>query len=531
MRGLTRRQFLAASAAVAAPPPSRTRVGLVHSAHKRLPRPVPVDHPLDYDLVRDMVWKAIEYGRPRAGSLAAKIRPGSWVVIKPNIVFLRPQGGYRSGDITDFRVTKAVLEYVARNSRAARVTVAEGGTYRSVRDPEESLVVRQNGVRVDASSFDWGTDEFPGFGGSLGGMLAGFSERFPGKKFDYIDLSYDAVRDASGAFRRVEVPRSPNGTGAFGARPDYYVTNTILNCDFLINVPVMKIHRQCGITVCMKNYVGTAPRQAYAAPDTFHNVNLHSQHEVEDRIDGFIADLTAFHPADYSVVDAIRGLQHAEHNNRRPDQMIRGNMVFAGEDIVATDALASLLMGFNPWDMDFLHMGVQREMGAMDFGRIEIVGDEPDRLRQRWGKPRDWYGRCNREWLVASEPDRDLAGWARYTTPVDTLHFARWTGSAMPTGKTLGAAVRVRAEGHRKAVLWMGAVGAVSASLNGETVLQQESRSRHRIGQFRQPVELRPGENLLQFRLTALTEEPQLSALLAGSRNDGDTVEGIRYSA
>jgi hypothetical protein len=31
-----------------------------------------------------------EYGAPRAGSLEAKIRSGAWVVVKPNIVFLRP---------------------------------------------------------------------------------------------------------------------------------------------------------------------------------------------------------------------------------------------------------------------------------------------------------------------------------------------------------------------------------------------------------------------------------------------------------
>ena len=83
----------------------------------------------------------------------------------------------------------------------------------------------------------------------------------PGKKFDFIDLSYDAVRDDSGRFRRV-VTRTARGVGAFGARPDYFVTNTVLKCDFLITVPVMKTHLQCGITACFKNYVGTAPRQA-----------------------------------------------------------------------------------------------------------------------------------------------------------------------------------------------------------------------------------------------------------------------------
>jgi hypothetical protein len=141
-----RREFIltsaqALAAASLAGSDSRPRLGLVRSSHARLGHPSPVEDPLDYARVREMVWKAIEYGRPRAGSLEAKIRPGSWVVIKPNIVFLRPQGGYRSGDITDFRVTAAVLEYVAQKTRAGRVTIAEGGSYRQVRDPIDKDVV------------------------------------------------------------------------------------------------------------------------------------------------------------------------------------------------------------------------------------------------------------------------------------------------------------------------------------------------------------------------------------------------------
>jgi hypothetical protein len=35
---------------------------------------------------------AIRYGHPRAGALEAEIPKGCWVVVNPNMVFLRPQG-------------------------------------------------------------------------------------------------------------------------------------------------------------------------------------------------------------------------------------------------------------------------------------------------------------------------------------------------------------------------------------------------------------------------------------------------------
>src|SRR5512146_913424 len=124
---LNRRQFLGASAAVLAARAAETekgRVALVTSSHSRLIKPSSIEDALDYERVRDMVWKAIEYGRPRAGSLEAKIKPGAWVVIKPNIGHLLGRPAYRAGDITDLRVTRAVLEYVARKSPAARITIA-----------------------------------------------------------------------------------------------------------------------------------------------------------------------------------------------------------------------------------------------------------------------------------------------------------------------------------------------------------------------------------------------------------------------
>jgi uncharacterized protein (DUF362 family) len=527
MKNLNRREFLIASSQVAAvamagTAPAKTGVGLVRSDHKALPRPASPEDPLDYTQVRDMVWKAIEYGRPGAGSLEAKVKPGSWVVVKPNIVSLRPRRGYRTGDITDMRVTKAVVEYLARKSRAARITVAEGGSYRNLHDPAKDNVTFQNDVRVNAATFDWGTDEFPGFAGSLGGMLKEFSAQFPGRKFDYVDLSYDTVRDASGQFRRIEVPRSPNGVGAFGERPDYYVTNTILNCDFLVSVPVMKVHDLCGITACLKNYVGTAPREAYARPGIFSNSGLHAQHSLEGRIDSFITDLAAFHPPDFCVVDGLRGLQYAEHNNGRPDQMIRSNLIMAGECAVATDAVLSQLIGFNSWDIEFLHMASQRQMGTMDFGKIDVVGDEADRLERYWAKPRHWFGRANREWRISTDPAVDLAAWKRVTIPTDTLRLPGPGGAA---------AVRVHADGHSKAFLWVGLHGRVTATLNGETVMQEENRTRYRIGQFRQPVELRSGENLLVFRVEALEDEARLSAHIIGPRNDGDSLKGIRWTA
>jgi uncharacterized protein (DUF362 family) len=523
---LTRREFLAASAsALYADPPDVPALGLVHSAHSKLRNPAGPEDKLDYERVRDMVWQAIDY----SGGFAGRVRPGSWVVVKPNIVFLRPASGYRPGDITDMRVTKSVVEYLARHSKAGRITVAEGGSYRSTTDRDERNAVVQNGKRVDAESFDWGPDEFPGFDGSLGSMLREFGREFPAKRFDYVDLAYDTVREAGGKFKRLEVPKSQNGVGGFGERTDYYVTNTITRCDFLVSVPVMKVHEQCGITACLKNYVGTAPREAYNPGNgAFHNHYLHADHSLEGRIDSFITDLAAFHPPDFCVVDGIQGLQYTEHNNDASDQVIRSNLIVAGRDAVRTDALIANLLGFNPYDIDFLHMASRRLMGEMELKNVRVNGDDPEHFIRYWAKPRRWWGRCNREWRVASDPAQPMASWRPYSAAGDVLQFAR----AFPQpAERYAAAVRVRSEGSVKAYLWVGAQGRVGVELNGEQVMQEEAVTRFRIGQFQRPVRLRSGENLLVFKLDAIAGPGQVSALLCGERNDGDSVGGITWSA
>ena len=98
-----RREFIAAgaqtlaAAGLAGAETGKTKVGLVQSTHRKLSKTAAPKQELDYAQVREMVWKAIDYGKPRAGSLEAKIKPGSWVVIKPNIVFLKSQASYRTG--------------------------------------------------------------------------------------------------------------------------------------------------------------------------------------------------------------------------------------------------------------------------------------------------------------------------------------------------------------------------------------------------------------------------------------------------
>lgn len=50
--------------------------------------------------------------------------------------------------VTDMRVLKAVLEFVAARSAARRITIPEGGGYRNLQDPETSAIITRHGRRL-----------------------------------------------------------------------------------------------------------------------------------------------------------------------------------------------------------------------------------------------------------------------------------------------------------------------------------------------------------------------------------------------
>ncbi|HUP03408.1 MAG TPA: DUF362 domain-containing protein [Bryobacteraceae bacterium] len=525
----TRRQFLLASAAAltaASQTPAKSRIGFVHSTHKGLAHPASPGDDLNYELVRDMVWKAIGYGTPKAGSLEAKIKPGSWVVLKINTCFLPGQPMYRTGDVTDFRVWKAVMEYLARNSRARRITLAEGGSYRNMTDTSQGNIVMQDGQRVTGSNIIWGPEDFPGVKGNWEGVIKDFAQQFPDKTFDFVDLAYDVKRDEKGEMLALPVPVR-NGVGSFSNKKEYYVTNTVLNCDFLISVPVVKVHENCGMTCCFKNYVGTGPRIAYGARNMTNN-GLHNEHSVDTRIDPFIGDLSTFHPPDYNVVDFIRGLQYTEHNNRQADQMVRTNVVMAGEDPVAVDAIAATAIGYNPADIDYLHMAVARGIGTYDLSRIDVAGDDPGKFAAKWGKPRTWYARCNRDWRVTGDPSIPPANWKKATSFGDMLDLVAANGAEAPQ---YVASATVRNEGTGKGFLRLGLTGKATVELNGRQIMQEEGVTRFRPGQFQQAIELQPGDNQVVIRVQPADGKAAISALIAGPENNGDSLKGATWSA
>ena len=275
----------------------RSVVGIARSDDAQLDDAVSPDSSLSYAEVKTLVRRVVML----SGGLASVIGPEDhWIVVKPNIVDMVPKG---SPVITDVRVVKAVVELVYETAPKARITIAE--------DPGGW-----------ASS---GHKEKIGWEGQDGFGQMGYTElleelKDSGIEVDLVDLNFDEVAE-------VPVPG-----GGYAAK-SYWYPRTIRECDVLISLPKMKVHSEPGITVAMKNMVGTPPGIKYGwAKMEGRNGNPGIPHS-SPVVDECIVDLNLLAGVDFSVVDAIIGME----KDKSFGNPIRMNTIVAGRDVVAVD--------------------------------------------------------------------------------------------------------------------------------------------------------------------------------------------------
>jgi len=498
-------------------------VGICQSIDDALASPQPLNADLSIAEVDDMSRMAVE----RAGGLQDVIQPGEWVVIKVNILRFYGQSGYSLGVTTDLRIVRSVIEQLIEEGDASRITVVEGKQWRT----------EDGGWQV----------AYPEFGSlSYTGMITELQAANPDVIIDYIDLDYPPYTES------VPVP------GGGLAQDFYTIPDAILNCDRLIAVAVMKTHTWSRVTLANKLYIG-------ATPASFYNTGQYGgswdhgglPHGPLDRT---ICDLVSYHPADFSIVGGIWGI---EGNGPAGSGSIRRNVVLASKDIVAVDAVSAAAMGFNPWDIDYLHLAHNKGFGIYDLDYITVNGPSIQDVMYNFAKPRrddpdpgyaygSYVGRCNRTWLLngfhdeyGADLDYNYLGtaeaaasplvgdsqggrtWTTFSDIDDFMDLQTYFDGSATNGVTY-AFTRILADQGMSVNLRFGSDDGIKIWLNGSLVYTNAETGTWSIIQQTVPVTLVEGENRLLVKIKNTTGAYGFSMAL--SESDGDTPFGIRYS-
>jgi uncharacterized protein (DUF362 family) len=488
------RSFSLVDAVSAATRSGMSVVGLITSDYAQLEKPVARDAELSEGQVENMVRYAVAI----SGGLHQRIEPDAeWIVIKPNIVELKERG---SGVITDWRVVKGLIKIVHEVVPDARITIAEGAAW--ILPEKEEMVQIQ-------------------FGGDVGDgfALAGYRQllddpELAGIELDIVDLNYDETAAVS----------VPDGGYVF---EKYHFPLTVLECDFLISVPVLKVIGAVGMTNAMKNFVGTAPGMIYGFPKMagYPGSGVPGLPHNPGILDEVIVDLVSVAEPDFTVVDAIIGMERAK-TDEDDGRAVRLNTILAGPDIVAVDAVSAQLIGFNPADIEYLTLGAYKGLGQADPSHIKVKGNDLQSVVRRFEKyhgdsraygDHGTYGQGCRIWLLKGPFDRQQGkegefidvenpgavpgqdGWSQaiyfhddkidldkyYDDPFDCAVYAYATFTALR---------------DEEVELWIGSDEGLRVWINGEQVYDHEGRRRHHLPNERLPIQIKAGENALLVR-------------------------------
>jgi uncharacterized protein (DUF362 family) len=151
------------------------------------------------------------------------------------------------------------------------------------------------------------------------------------------------------------------------------VFRSALECDAVISVPVVKTHALAGMTLGLKNMKGLIP---VGEKRRFHMLGL----------DSAIADLQLAIRPSMTVVDgntAMGGLGAPIHLG----DAVELDLIIAGFNAVAVDAVACRVMGFTPHDVKHLVYAMEHGLGSLDIEDVKIEGELIERVQFNLEKP------------------------------------------------------------------------------------------------------------------------------------------------
>ena len=132
----------------------------------------------------------------------------------------------------------------------------------------------------------------------------------------------------------------------------------------IISVPKLKPHRLAGVTLSLKNMIGVVTPKG----------------SIHNHLSQKIIDLVSVVKPSVAVIDGIiAGEGHETSGN--PVEM---NLVIAGTDPVAVDAVGAAVMGIPPESVKHLLLAEDAGLGTCQLEQIEILGEPIEKVKRKF---------------------------------------------------------------------------------------------------------------------------------------------------
>ncbi len=138
----------------------------------------------------------------------------------------------------------------------------------------------------------------------------------------------------------------------------------MLHSDFLIDIPVLKTHAQCVVSLGIKNLKGLiniASRKKFHSADPIKNLHYN------------VAQLANKAPPCLAIIDGIYTLERGPAIDGKAH---RGNILVASTDIFSADVVGANLLDIDPSVVPHLVQAAKDRNRPLDLSDIEIVGEK-----------------------------------------------------------------------------------------------------------------------------------------------------------
>ncbi|MFX1553444.1 MAG: DUF362 domain-containing protein [Promethearchaeota archaeon] len=148
----------------------------------------------------------------------------------------------------------------------------------------------------------------------------------------------------------------------------------MLHSDFLVDIPVLKTHAQCVVSLGMKNLKGLiniASRKKFHSADPVKNLHYN------------VAQLANKIPPCFCIIDGIYTLERGPAIDGKAH---RNNILVASTDIFAADVVGANLLDIDPSSVPYLLQAAKDRNRPLDLSDIDLVGEKIENL----ASPHEW---------------------------------------------------------------------------------------------------------------------------------------------
>ena len=169
---------------------------------------------------------------------------------------------------------------------------------------------------------------------------------------DFLNLSHDDYTEYDVAGTTLRLPE------------------TVLNADYFINIPKIKTCAHTLVTLGIKNLYGIFQRKQKS-----------KLHKHLDEILPFLAKTIR---NDLIVMDGINCM---EGNGPIVGNQVCMNLILAGRNVTAVDAVSSHLMGYDPDEISHIALTSKQGVGPIEMESIEVLGEDWRKYVQNFEPP------------------------------------------------------------------------------------------------------------------------------------------------